>query len=99
MYGVDFCIKSQERELTNHVSYVFILFVLNGSPAQWVQLFYEVNVSTGVFYRNGEAMYTLCKCSCENDLAAQSDLPWPLAFRLLFLAALSTFLYPQTLCL
>lgn len=44
-------------------------------------------------------MYTLCKCSCENGLAAQSDLLWPLAFRLLFLAALSTFLYPQTLCL
>lgn len=43
-----------------------------------------MNVSTGVFYRNGEAMYTLCKCSCENDLAAQSDLPWPLAFQLLF---------------
>lgn len=45
----------------------FILFVLNVSPALWVQLSWEVkvSVSSGVFYRNGKVtVYTVQMCVC-----------------------------------
>lgn len=38
MNGVAFCIKSQEGSLRMFPTF-FILFVLNVSPARWVQFF------------------------------------------------------------
>lgn len=74
----------------------FILFVLNVSPALWVQLSWEVKVSVspGVFYRNGKVTVCVVQVCVQSELVASVTCLGLCALRYCFGSSLYSFLKP-----
>lgn len=89
--GKTFVFRAKKGSLQIMFHEFFILFVLNVSPALWVQLSWEVKVSVspGVFYRNGKATVCVVQVCVQSEVVASVTCRGLCAY-VTVLAALST---------